>query len=225
MQKRGRPPHPDILTPREWEVHALLREGLTNERIAERLNISLDGAKYHVSEILSKLGVSSRDEAAAWTPEERPWWARLGAWGLLAKGAGTAVVVSAASGLGLLAWGVASTGEEEVLPPANLSSDQAIAAAFQELEPLLAGDTLQEASASFITYGEAAELNGGPFPGPDSPPLPPSDTAAWLVTVKGTFFDPFPPNEVACREITMIIIDATGNSEGSGTWQGAEGCD
>ena len=38
---------------------SLLREGLTNEQIAERLGISRDGAKYHVSEILSKLGVSS----------------------------------------------------------------------------------------------------------------------------------------------------------------------
>ena len=27
MKRRGRPPHPDVLTPREWEVHALLREG------------------------------------------------------------------------------------------------------------------------------------------------------------------------------------------------------
>jgi len=29
MGKRGRPPHPDILTPRQWQVLALLREGLT----------------------------------------------------------------------------------------------------------------------------------------------------------------------------------------------------
>src|SRR5437870_6830580 len=66
MGKRGRRPHPDILTPREWEVLDLLRERLTNEQIAERLGITLDGAKYHVSEILSKLGVATREEAAAW---------------------------------------------------------------------------------------------------------------------------------------------------------------
>ncbi len=52
MSKRGRPPHPDILTPREWEVLALLRESLSNDEIAQRLGISLAGAKYHVSEIL-----------------------------------------------------------------------------------------------------------------------------------------------------------------------------
>ncbi|HSP54330.1 MAG TPA: helix-turn-helix transcriptional regulator, partial [Dehalococcoidia bacterium] len=69
--RRGRPPHPDILTPREWEVLALLREGLSDQAIADRLGISLDGAKYHVREILSKLSVTSRQEAAAWQPEER----------------------------------------------------------------------------------------------------------------------------------------------------------
>ena len=65
MSKRGRPKHPDILTPREWEVLALLRESLSNDEIAQRLGISLAGAKYHVSEILGKLGVTSRDEAAS----------------------------------------------------------------------------------------------------------------------------------------------------------------
>src|SRR5918996_819110 len=65
--RRGRPPYPDLLTPREQEVLELLRRGLTNQQIAERLRISLPGARYHVSEILSKLGVSSRQEAAAWT--------------------------------------------------------------------------------------------------------------------------------------------------------------
>ncbi|MGE0059078.1 MAG: LuxR C-terminal-related transcriptional regulator, partial [Dehalococcoidia bacterium] len=54
---RGRPPHPDILTPREWEVLELIDQGLTNEQIASQLGISPDGAKYHVAQILAKLGV------------------------------------------------------------------------------------------------------------------------------------------------------------------------
>jgi DNA-binding CsgD family transcriptional regulator len=69
---RGRPKHPDILTPREWQVLDLIREGLTNDQIARRLGISENGAKYHVLEILSKLGVSSRYEAAAWRREPAP---------------------------------------------------------------------------------------------------------------------------------------------------------
>ncbi|MCH7697520.1 MAG: PD40 domain-containing protein [Chloroflexi bacterium] len=120
MGKRGRPPHPDILTPREWEVLALLRRGLSNPEIAERLGISRDGAKYHVSEILGKLGLESREQAARWQSEEaRPWWAIafapfLPAWrrfssifgsvaGSAAKVVSIAVLGAAIGGLGLLA--------------------------------------------------------------------------------------------------------------------------
>jgi NarL family two-component system response regulator LiaR len=51
------------LTPREQEVLALLVTGLNNAEIAARLDISPSTAKAHVSNILSKLGVSSRAEA------------------------------------------------------------------------------------------------------------------------------------------------------------------
>ena len=119
MAKRGRPPHPDILTPREWEVHALLREGLSNEEIAGRLGISLAGAKYPVSEILGKLGVESRAEAAAWTQAQRPWWQTglapiAGLWqkasvSWLSIGATAVVAIAVAGGIGLLVWGLART--------------------------------------------------------------------------------------------------------------------
>ena len=69
MARRGRPPHPDILTPRQWEVLELVREGCSNEQIGRQLGISTDGAKFHVSEILTKLGLSSRREAADWPGE------------------------------------------------------------------------------------------------------------------------------------------------------------
>lgn len=110
MTRRGRPPHPDILTPREWDVLTLVREGLTNPQIAERLGITMDAAKYHVSEILSKLGVETREEAAAWEPratEEqvlRPSWASaLMRWWPALAWAASAVVVA---GLALLLYGV-----------------------------------------------------------------------------------------------------------------------
>ena len=53
------------LTPREREVLALMVEGLTNPQIADRLIVSRSTARAHVSNILSKLGVTNRAEAVA----------------------------------------------------------------------------------------------------------------------------------------------------------------
>lgn len=51
-------------TPRQREVLTLISKGKTNPEIADALGISRDGVKYHVSEVLSKLGSNSREEAA-----------------------------------------------------------------------------------------------------------------------------------------------------------------
>ena len=57
--------YPRGLTAREVEVLSLLTEGLTNKAIGERLYVSPRTVSTHVSNLLAKLGVGNRGEAAA----------------------------------------------------------------------------------------------------------------------------------------------------------------
>jgi len=68
--RAARPPAADsgslpMLTAREREVLGLVADGLSNGQIGDRLVISSKTASVHVSNILAKLGVSNRSEAAA----------------------------------------------------------------------------------------------------------------------------------------------------------------
>jgi two-component system, NarL family, nitrate/nitrite response regulator NarL len=51
------------LTPREWDVLELMRKGATTAEIADRLFVSRTTVRSHVSGILHKLGVPSREAA------------------------------------------------------------------------------------------------------------------------------------------------------------------
>jgi two-component system, NarL family, nitrate/nitrite response regulator NarL len=55
----------DGLTRRETEVLGLVEAGLSNQQIASELRIELPTVKHHVHNILEKLSVSRRGEAAA----------------------------------------------------------------------------------------------------------------------------------------------------------------
>jgi non-specific serine/threonine protein kinase len=57
------------LSRREIQVAGLVREGLSNRAIAQRLFISPRTAEYHVEQICNKLGVRSRAEVAAWVAD------------------------------------------------------------------------------------------------------------------------------------------------------------
>ena len=50
---------------REREVLSLLVKGMSNNEIADKLVVSRSTVKFHVSSILSKMGVASRTEAVA----------------------------------------------------------------------------------------------------------------------------------------------------------------
>lgn len=63
---RGRPAHPDTLTPAEWRVTEAVRHGLTNPEIAAKLGVSVDAVKFHVSNAIQKLGFISRTELRKW---------------------------------------------------------------------------------------------------------------------------------------------------------------
>jgi two-component system, NarL family, response regulator LiaR len=58
------PQGPEVLTERETEVLRLLAQGQANKEIARALSVSDKTIKTHVSNILAKLGVSSRTQAA-----------------------------------------------------------------------------------------------------------------------------------------------------------------
>lgn len=64
------PPGHD-LTDRELDVLALIVQGLNNNQIAAALNIGLSTVKYHVSNIISKLGATNRTEVATLAIQNR----------------------------------------------------------------------------------------------------------------------------------------------------------
>jgi len=58
-------PKGEILTPREREILVMLTEGKTNKDIANQLSLSEGTVRFHVSNILSKMGVNNRTEAVS----------------------------------------------------------------------------------------------------------------------------------------------------------------
>ena len=65
-RSRGRPAHPDVLTPTEWSVLDMYRHGLTRRTIAAMRGISEYGVRYHLRNIAGKLGVEGTTALRTW---------------------------------------------------------------------------------------------------------------------------------------------------------------
>jgi len=74
-EARGGDEDLELLTSREREVLQLLAEGLSNREIAEQLNISIKTVETHRSNMMGKLGVSSKTELVKYAL--RKGWASL----------------------------------------------------------------------------------------------------------------------------------------------------
>lgn len=60
----GRPPHQDILTPAEWRVLSLAQHGMTNQQIADKLQVSINAVKYHIANAVEKLRNESKGQVS-----------------------------------------------------------------------------------------------------------------------------------------------------------------
>ncbi len=70
--KKGQKSHlQEVLTEREYEVLIELGKGFTNTQIAEKLFISENTVKKHISSLLGKLGMTHRTEAALFAAKQR----------------------------------------------------------------------------------------------------------------------------------------------------------
>lgn len=167
-------------TDRQRDVLSLLAKGRSNQEIADELGISLDGAKWHLREILSKLGVDSREEAADY------WRARngvrgrarlLGAtvlanWKLVAAGAAVAAVAGTIAATAL--WRQGNEVPSQASPPVSATATNTPSA------------TLRAGPTPILTPGPRPTPRSDCFPGGctssiDGPPATAPPGTEWVM--------------------------------------------
>ncbi|MXZ89404.1 MAG: helix-turn-helix transcriptional regulator, partial [Dehalococcoidia bacterium] len=191
---RGRPPHPDVLTPAEWRVLGELRTGATNAEIAVRLGVGPDAVKFHISNMLGKLSLNDRHELAAWRPAGaagrlRALLALPIALGSLARplvwaGAGTAVLAGVAA-IALVLVFVSGSGEPvPVVPPATPmdTSPTATGTPSPQPSPVATAVAAESVAATPMpvatsTATPVPATTPSPTPSPTPPPTPGDEAA------------------------------------------------
>ncbi|HEX6032581.1 MAG TPA: LuxR C-terminal-related transcriptional regulator, partial [Tepidiformaceae bacterium] len=158
-------------TPRQRQVLGMVEAGKSNQEIADALGISLDGAKWHMREILSKLGVERREQAAEYWREHERWRRRAArvAEGLLlapvARWLGAGAVAAVAIGAALLLVALFRDG----------GSSSAVEAELPAIDSQTAFGNDDQASPAFPATGDLgllAFIRGGNVwvkPVPDGP--------------------------------------------------------
>jgi hypothetical protein len=148
-----------VVTPAEEKVLRLVRDGLTNAEVADRLGLTANTVKYHVANLLAKAGVSSREELRDWRPGGRRNPLRVmapiaptGRWLWIGAGAAGAAV----AGLLVLAVALSLSSQDEALPPPVSAIDTVLSAARAFAGPDLADDRVAEVpSIALVTYDAA----------------------------------------------------------------------
>ncbi len=126
---RGRPPHPDILTPAEWRVLREIRTGASNAEIAVRLGLGIATVKFHIRNIRNKLELTDRADLVAWRgepqadaqPASRRWMLTpigllVGYWKTVVAGAAITIVGGGAIAAGVLAYLIVNDEEAPASP-------------------------------------------------------------------------------------------------------------
>ncbi|MEX0782848.1 MAG: helix-turn-helix transcriptional regulator [Dehalococcoidia bacterium] len=164
-ERSGTPDAEIAWTPRQREVLDLIARGKTNQEVADTLGISLDGAKWHMREILSKLNVDSREEAAEYWRRRNGWrgrWlSRVGGLGFasstLARGAGLAALAGIGVIVVLFALGTDDSQDGGTDPPPGGQTPEDAAAEAAGATPTEPGCS-EEARIRFGVIGGALTM-------------------------------------------------------------------
>lgn len=221
-------------SPREREVLDLIARGHTNGEIAEALGISFATAKWHVSELISKLGVESREQVASYWRRERSIGSRfrhlaqgIAGFAAIKLAAGGALAATAAVGGGAL-WVQLSGGQTGRAPiavvatvtpvPAPPPGRLRFASAVQGADGCIPSEERGRPLCDYRRYPEIVKLDKGncDFSGVVFPPVGPTTQMNYIdlhgCNLSGAVLRGMAANEADFSGANLTGADLTGAS-------------